>query len=462
MKADPGRAAMPERDPAERVKDFREVPLGLTPELARREAARCLQCPQAPCRKGCPVEIDIPGFIRLLKEGKEAEGIALIRETNSLPAVCGRVCPQEDQCEKLCVLGKKGKPVAIGALERYLADREGRAEAGRPAGSAGPPVAVIGSGPAGLTAAADLARMGYGVTVFEALHAPGGVLAYGIPAFRLPREILAAEVAKLEALGVAFRFNAVIEAGLTLEDLAREGFRAFFIGSGAGLPGFMGIPGENLVGVYSANEYLTRVNLMGAAEFPARATPVLRGRRVIVVGGGNVAMDSARTARRLGAEEVRVVYRRGRAEMPARVEEVHHAQQEGIEFRLLTLPVRYLAGENSRVASVQCLRMELGEPDASGRRRPVCVPGSEFTLPCDLAIVAVGNSPNPLIPRRVPELKTGPKGNILTDSETGATSLPGVFAGGDIATGAATVIEAMGAGKRAARGIDAYLRALRA
>jgi len=457
MTAKPERVRMPERPPAERIRDFEEVPLGLTPELARREAARCLQCPTAPCSAGCPVEIDIPGFIRLLREKREEEAIALIRRTNSLPAVCGRVCPQEDQCERHCVLGIKGEPVAIGALERYLSKREPESSPQPEPVRRGEPVAVVGSGPAGLTAAADLARMGFAVTVFEALHAPGGVMAYGIPAFRLPRSILEGEVARLAEMGVRFEYDTVIGATFSLDDLRDRGYRAFFIGSGAGLPRFMGIPGENLVGVYSANEYLTRVNLMGARHFPDWATPVSRGRRVIVVGGGNVAMDSARTALRLGAEEVTVVYRRSRREMPARHEEIVHAEQEGVVFHLLALPLSYRPDADGRVAVAQCQRMELGEPDASGRRSPVPIPGSEFEVACDTVIVAVGNSPNPLIPSREPGLETGRRGNLEVDPETGATSLPGVFAGGDIATGAATVIEAMGAGKRAARGIAAYL-----
>ncbi|HOO77281.1 MAG TPA: NADPH-dependent glutamate synthase [bacterium] len=454
---------MAELPAAERKKHFREVPLGYSPEEAGREAARCLQCPKAPCRQGCPVEIDIPGFIRRIREGDDAGGIALIRETNSLPAVCGRVCPQEEQCEKFCVLGKKGEPVAVGALERYLADRE---EAPRRTADGGSfsssfRVAVVGSGPAGLTAAGDLARLGYGVTVFEALHAPGGVMGYGIPAFRLPREILDREIERLKNRGVRLELNTVIGAGSSLDDLFRAGFSAVFIGSGAGLPRFMNIPGENLNGVYSANEYLTRVNLMGAARFPETGTPVLRGHDVGVVGGGNVAMDSARTALRLGAERVSVIYRRSREELPARRDEIGHAEEEGVRFLFLTLPTRYLGDERGRVREVECLRMELGEPDSSGRRRPIPIPGSEFVLPCDLAVVAVGNDPNPLVPRLTPGLETGPRGTITIDPETGKTSLPGVFAGGDIASGAATVIEAMGAGKRAARAIDDFLRARR-
>jgi len=457
MKADSSRVRMPEQDPGQRVKNFQEVPLGLSRELAVRESDRCLQCAKAPCRKGCPVEIDIPGFIQLIKEGDEAGAIGKIRETNSLPAICGRVCPQEDQCEKYCVLAGKGEPVAIGYLERYLSDRENddiKKSSGKPSG---PLVAVVGAGPAGLTAAADLVRNNYRVVIFEALHTSGGVLAYGIPAFRLPRSILEGEVSRLKSLGVEFCFNTVIGATLSIGDLFEEGYQAIFIGSGAGLPRFMKIPGENLAGVYSANEYLTRVNLMGAGAFPEFATPVSRGKHVIVVGGGNVAMDAARTALRLGADSVTVVYRRAREQMPARDEEILHAEEEGINFRLLALPLEYLSGDDGRVEKSVCLEMKLGEPDESGRRSPVPIPGSEFTMPCDLVVVAVGNSPNPLIPRHFPQLEIGRKGNIVVDPETGASSVPGIFAGGDITTGAATVIEAMGAGKVAARGIDSYL-----
>ncbi len=452
------RQKMAEQDPKARISNFDEVPRGFTPEQARAEAARCLQCKNAPCRSGCPVEIDIPAFILAIKEGNFAAAREKLLETNSLPAVCGRVCPQEDQCEKVCVLAKKGEPVAIGTLERFAADWEGE-EPGAPP-SAGPEkakVAVIGAGPAGLTAAADLARMGYRVTIFEALHQPGGVLVYGIPEFRLPKSIVFAEVEKVKKMGVKLELNQVVGATLSLEELFESGFEAVFVGTGAGLPRFMGIPGENLNGVYSANEYLTRVNLMKAYRFPEYDTPVIRGKKVGVIGGGNVAMDSARTALRLGAGEVTIVYRRSRAEAPARVEEVHHAEQEGVIFRFLTLPLRYIDDGKGWMEGMECQRMELGEPDDSGRRRPVPIPGSEFTIDCDLAVVAIGNDPNPLLPRALPELKLGRKGTIETDPETGATSIPGVFAGGDIATGAATVIEAMGAGKKAARGIDRYL-----
>jgi glutamate synthase (NADPH) small chain len=454
------RQKMTEQDPKARIKNFDEVPRGFTPEQARAEASRCLQCKNAPCRSGCPVEIDIPAFILKIREGDFAAAREKLLETNSLPAVCGRVCPQEDQCEKVCVLAKKGEPVAIGTLERFAADWKGE----EPSPSAGPEkakVAVIGAGPAGLTAAADLARMGYRVTIFEALHQPGGVLVYGIPEFRLPKSIVFAEVEKVKKMGVELELDQVVGATLSLEELFDSGFQAVFVGTGAGLPRFMGIPGENLNGVYSANEYLTRVNLMKAYRFPEYDTPVIRGKKVGVIGGGNVAMDSARTALRLGADEVLIVYRRSRAEAPARVEEVHHAEQEGVIFRFLTLPLKYLDDGKGWIKGMECQRMELGEPDDSGRRRPVPIEGSEFTIDCDLAVVAIGNDPNPLLPRALPELKLGRKGTIETDPETGATSIPGVFAGGDIATGAATVIEAMGAGKKAARGIDRYLSSVR-
>ncbi len=453
------RQKMAEQDPKERIANFDEVPYGFTPEQAKAEAARCLQCPKAPCRAGCPVEIDIPAFILKIKEGDFAAAREKLFETNSLPAVCGRVCPQEDQCEKVCVLAKKGDPVAIGTLERFAADWKGEGsgteKAPSPAKKA--KVAVIGAGPAGLTAAADLARMGYRVTIFEALHQPGGVLVYGIPEFRLPKAIVFAEVEKVKKMGVELEFDQVVGATLTVEELFDSGFKAVFVGTGAGLPRFMGIPGENLNGVYSANEYLTRVNLMKAFLFPEYDTPVIRGKKVCVIGGGNVAMDSARTALRLGADEVTIVYRRSRAEAPARVEEVHHAEQEGVIFKFLTLPLKYLDDGNGWIKGMECQRMELGEPDDSGRRRPVPIADTEFTIGCDLAVVAIGNDPNPLLPRALPELKLGWKGSIETDPETGATSVPGVFAGGDIATGAATVIEAMGAGKKAARGIDRSL-----
>ncbi len=454
------RQKMPEQTPFERVRNFDEVPYGFTEEAAREEAGRCLQCKKAPCREGCPVEIDIPAFIELIKEGDYPGAAKKLKETNALPAVCGRVCPQEDQCEKVCVLGRKGEPVAIGALERFAADweRVHEEEDAAPPKLSGPKVAVIGAGPAGITAAADLARRGYRITLFEALHEPGGVLIYGIPEFRLPKEIVAREVENVKKLGVELKLDQVVGNTITIDELFQDGFEAIFIGTGAGLPRFMKIPGENLNGVYSANEYLTRSNLMKAYRFPEYDTPIVRGKKVCVIGGGNVAMDSARTALRLGADQVSIVYRRTRNEMPARDDEIHHAEEEGVVFNFLTLPVRYLGDENGWATGMECLKMELGEPDDSGRRRPVPIEGSEFTLECDLAVVAIGNDPNPLVPRATPGLKTGRKGTIEVDPETGETSLPGVFAGGDITTGAATVIEAMGAGKRAARAIDDYLK----
>jgi len=454
------RVPMREQPPEERIRNFREVPLGYTPDEARAEASRCLQCKNPPCVKGCPVEVKIPQFIRKIREGDFIAAGRILFEDNGLPAICGRVCPQETQCEKLCVLGKKSEPVAIGRLERFAADytREHGREPLQPAKPSGKRVAVVGSGPAGLTCAADLARLGHEVTIFEAFHRPGGVLVYGIPEFRLPKDIVHAEVERLKRLGVKIVLNAVIGKWATVDELLNEeGFDAVFIGTGAGLPMFLGIPGENLGGVYSANEYLTRSNLMRAYDWPNYDTPIVRGRHVAVIGGGNVAMDSARTARRLGAERVYLVYRRSRQEMPARVEEVHHAEEEGIEFMFLTNPVEFLGDERGKVRAMRCQRMELGEPDESGRRRPVPIPGSEFELEVDTVIVAIGNMPNPLIPSTTPDLETARKGTIIADPETGQTSKPRVFAGGDIVTGAATVIEAMGAGKRAARAIHRLL-----
>ncbi len=453
------RQKMPEQSAEERVKNFREVPYGYPPETAKIEAARCLQCKTAPCRQGCPVEVRIPEFIRKIREGDFAEANRIIKGDNALPAVCGRVCPQEDQCEKLCVLAKKGESVAIGRLERFAADY-GLAQAPEtppPAAPTGRRVAVVGAGPAGLTCAGDLARLGHEVTIFEAFHAPGGVLVYGIPEFRLPKAIVQAEVDALKRAGVKIELNAVIGKVETIDELLAEGFDAVFIGTGAGLPNFMGIPGENLGGVYSANEYLTRSNLMKAYRFPDFDTPIIRSRRVAVVGGGNVAMDAARTALRLGAEEVRLVYRRSREEMPARIEEIHHAEEEGVRFELLTNPIEILGDDQGRTRGMRCLRMKLGEPDASGRRRPVPMPGSEFEVELDTVIIAIGNTPNPLIPSTTPDLKVGSHGTIVADKETGLTSKARIFAGGDIVTGAATVIEAMGAGKRAARAIHAQL-----
>lgn len=457
---------MPEQDPQVRAKNFNEVTLGYRDEDALNEAKRCLNCKHAPCRQGCPVQVDIPAFIKQIKEGDAGAAIATIKEVNSLPAVCGRVCPQEEQCEKYCVLAKKGEAVGIGRLERYAADRAGsNGQAIRTVANPdkGEKVAVIGSGPAGLTAAGDLAKLGYKVTVFEALHAPGGVLVYGIPEFRLPKDaVVKAEIDNLRKIGVEIIVNAVAGKTFTIDELMEEeGYQAVFIATGAGLPYFMGIPGENLNGVYAANEFLTRCNLMKAYKFPACKTPIHIGKRVAVVGGGNVAMDAARTALRLGADHVYIVYRRSEAELPARQEEVHHAKEEGIEFQLLTNPVAILGNEQGWVRALQCVRMELGEPDASGRRRPVEVKGSEFELEVDTAVIAIGQGPNPLVQSTTKGLEINKKGNIIADPETGATSKAGVFAGGDIVTGAATVILAMGAGKKAAAAIDQYLTAKR-
>ena len=454
---------MPEQDPKVRAKNFAEVTLGYTPELAKAEADRCLQCKTAPCRKGCPVEIDIPAFIQHIKTGDLDASIAKINEANGLPAVCGRVCPQEEQCEKYCVLAKKGEAVAIGRLERYVADTSRNKGAGineLEYAADAQKVAIVGSGPAGLSAAGDLAKMGYKVTMFEALHLPGGVLMYGIPEFRLPKdEVVQSEINNLRKLGVEIVVNAVIGSTFTVDELLEEeGFDAVFIGTGAGLPYFMEIPGENLNGVYSANEFLTRCNLMKAYQFPKSGTPIHVGNRVAVVGGGNVAMDGARTALRLGAEHVSIVYRRSEKELPARLEEIHHAKEEGIDFQLLTAPTAVLGNKDGWVTGLQCVRMELGEPDASGRRRPIEVPGSEFVLDVDTVIIAIGQGPNPLVQSTTKGLETNKKGNINAHAETGATSKPGVFAGGDIVTGAATVILAMGAGKKAAVAIDQYLQ----
>ncbi len=456
------RTTMPERDPRERIRDFDEVSYGYTEEQALAEAGRCLQCANPTCIEGCPVNIDIKTFIGRILDRDYAGGVATIKERNALPAVCGRVCPQEEQCEAACVLARKGEPVAIGRLERFLGDHDLACElehrcvpeVGEDSGFS---VAVVGSGPAGLACAGELRRLGHAVTIFESLHAPGGVLTYGIPEFRLPKSIVAAEIEMLEVIGVRIVTDAVIGATYTLDELlADQGFDAAFIGSGAGLPVFLGIPGENLNGVYSANEFLTRVNLMRAYEFPKADTPVWRGRKVAVIGGGNVAMDAARTAKRLGADEVFLVYRRSEDEMPARREEVHHAREEGIEFKMLCSPVEIL-GRDGWVTGLVATRMELGEPDESGRRSPRCVLGSEFTIGCDTVVIAVGTRANPLLTQATPDLEVSSKGYILTDEE-GATSKPGVFAGGDIVTGSATVILAMGAGKRAARSIDRYLR----
>jgi glutamate synthase (NADPH/NADH) small chain len=450
---------MPEQDPQERIKNFEEVAKGYTEEMAIEEANRCLSCKTRPCVAGCPVNIKIPEFISLIAEGKFKEAYLKIKETNSLPAICGRVCPQETQCELLCVRGKKGEPVAIGRLERFAADwymsHEEPEE--HEIKKNGRKVAVVGSGPAGLTCSGDLAKMGFDVTIFEAFHTPGGVLMYGIPEFRLPKELVQKEIDNVRKLGVEIKTNMVIGKSITVDELMEEGYEAIFIGSGAGLPSFMGIPGENLNGVYSANEFLTRINLMKAYLYPQVDTPIKAGKNVAVVGGGNVAMDAARCAKRLGAENVYIVYRRSEAEMPARVEEVHHAKEESIIFKLLTNPKRILGTEDGWVKGMECIEMKLGEPDASGRRRPVAIEGSEHVLDVDTVIIAIGQSPNPLIKSTTPDLKTHDWGGIIIDEETGATSKPGVYAGGDAVTGAATVILAMGAGKKAASAIAGYL-----
>ncbi len=454
---------MPEQTPQERIKNFNEVPFGYDAETAMREAARCLQCKDPKCVEGCPVEVDIPAFIQLIVEGKFDEGIKKLKEKNSLPAVCGRVCPQESQCEALCLRGKKGEPVAIGRLERFLADYElakGVETPPRPE-QTGKRVAVVGAGPAGLTAAGDLAKMGHEVVLFEAFHATGGVLRYGIPEFRLPKEkVLQREVDYIASLGVEIKTNVVVGKTITIDELFNEeGFQAIFIGTGAGLPQFLHIPGENLNGVFSANEFLTRANLMKAYLFPKHDTPIKLGRKVAVVGAGNVAMDSARTSLRLGAEEVHIVYRRSDKEMPARAEEIEHAKEEGVVFNLLTNPVRIIEDENGWVKGMECIKMELGEPDDSGRARPIPIEGSEFVFDVDTIVIAIGQSPNPLIPQTTPDLEIGRRGTI-TANEEGATSRAGIYAGGDIVTGAATVILAMGAGKVAARAIDSYLKTL--
>ena len=458
-KVTPFKTPMREQLPEERIKNNDEVPYGYSADEAVREAERCLQCKKPKCMEGCPVEIDIPGFINFIAEKKFKEGIMRIKEKNILPAICGRVCPQEEQCEKYCVVGKKNEPVAIGRLERFLADwerNEGKIEIPPKPAPTGKKVAVVGAGPAGITVAADLAKFGHEVIVYEALHKPGGVLVYGIPEFRLPKEIVFKEVDYLRNLGVKIYTDMVIGQIKSVQELFSE-FDAIFLGTGAGLPWFLEISGENLNGVYSANEYLTRANLMKSYLFPKYRTPIFKGKRVATVGGGNVAMDSARTALRMGAKKSIIIYRRSLAEMPARNEEIHHAQQEGVVFNILSNPVAFHGDEKGWLKEVECIRMKLGEPDASGRRRPVPIPNSNFRLSIDVAVISIGQSPNPLIPSTTPELEIGKHGNIVTDIKSGATSMKGVYAGGDVATGAATVILAMGAGKIAARNIHEYL-----
>jgi glutamate synthase (NADPH) small chain len=454
------RQAMPEQDPGDRVKNFDEVPCGYPLETAILEAKRCIQCKKPGCVEGCPVDVRIPEFIKQIAEGDFIGAARTLKETNCLPAVCGRVCPQEDQCEKTCILGKKGDPVAIGRLERFAADYErdrGAVTIPAVATPNGKKVAVIGAGPSGLTIAGDLVKLGYDITVFEALHKAGGVLIYGIPEFRLPKAIVEAEVDYLKKLGVKVVTNAVVGRLKTIDELFAEGFDAVYVAVGAGAPVFMDIPGENMSGIYSANEYLTRSNLMKAYLFPEYDTPIVRGKNVAVVGGGNVAMDSVRTALRLGAENAYIIYRRSEVEMPARKEEVHHAKEEGVQFLLLTNPVEYLGSKEGWVTGVKCIRMELGEPDASGRRSPVPMTGSEFVVDVDTVVVAVGTMANPIVPSTTPGLETNRKGYIITKGESGETSRRGVYAGGDIVTGSATVILAMGAGRKAAQAIHQAL-----
>ena len=456
----PNRVPMAEQSAEERIKNFKEVPLGYTEDEAGEEAKRCLQCKKPACMDGCPVEIDIPAFINLVAEGKFSEAAKKIKETNSLPAICGRVCPQEIQCESKCVIGKKGEPIAIGRLERFVADWEraqGKVEAPPRPKSKNKKVAVVGSGPAGLTVASDLVKLGYGVTLFEALHKTGGVLVYGIPEFRLPKAIVQAEVDFVESLGVEIKTNALIGKLHTIQELMDSGYDAVFIGIGAGGPMFMNIPGEELNGVYSANEFLTRSNLMKAYLFPEYDTPIKKNKKVAVVGAGNVAMDSVRTAIRLGADEVYLVYRRSEKEMPARNEEIERAKEEKAIFKLLTNPVRIISDEKGWAKAMECIQMELGEPDASGRRRPIPLKGSEFIIDVDAVIMALGTNANPLLPQATPGLELNKWGYITADEETCQTSIKGVYAGGDIVTGSATVILAMGAGRKAAKAIDKYL-----
>ena len=454
------RQKMPEQEPQKRIRNFEEVPLGYSEQTAIIEAKRCIQCKKPGCVGGCPVDVKIPEFIKEIAEGRFTEAALKLKETNGLPAVCGRVCPQEDQCEKECVLGKKGEPVAVGRLERFAADYErnaGKVSIPPAVKSNGKKIAVAGAGPAGLTIAGDLVKLGYDVTIYEALHKAGGVLVYGIPEFRLPKAIVEAEVEYLKKLGVKIETNFVIGRTKTIDELFTEGFNAVFIGVGAGAPVFMNIPGENLSGIYSANEYLTRSNLMKAYLFPEYDTPIVRGKKVAVVGGGNVAMDSVRTALRLGAERAMIIYRRTEVEMPARKEEVHHAQEEGVEFLMLHNPVEYIGNEAGWVTGMKCIKMELGEPDASGRRSPVPIKDSEFVIDVDTVVVAVGTMANPIVPATTTGLEVNKKGYIVTKDESGLTTREGIYAGGDIVTGSATVILAMGAGRKAANAIHEYL-----
>ncbi len=454
------KVVMPEQEPDVRNKNFSEVALGYTKEMAMEEANRCLNCPKKPCMDGCPVNVPIPGFIEKVAEGDFEAAYEIITSENALPAICGRVCPQENQCEGRCVRGIKGEPVAIGRLERFVADYHMANAVSEPVDvpKNGKKVAVVGCGPSGLTCAGELAKKGYEVTIFEALHKAGGVLSYGIPEFRLPKDLVAREIANVENLGVKIETNVIVGRSLTIDDLMADGYQAVFVGSGAGLPRFLNIPGENLLGVYSANEFLTRVNLMKAYKFPETPTPVKVGKNVAVVGAGNVAMDAARTAKRLGAENVYIVYRRGEDEVPARKEEVHHAKEEGIIFKLLNNPCE-IHGEDGWVTGIEVVKQELGEPDESGRRSPVPVEGSNYVIPVETVVIAIGQSPNPLIRQTTPGLDTQKWGGIIVDEDTMKTSKDGVYAGGDTVTGAATVILAMGAGKKAAKAIDEALSA---
>lgn len=453
------RQLMPKQPPDKRIHNFNEVSLGYSAEQAIVEASRCLQCRDSPCVKGCPVGINIPAFIKCVKEGDFDKSIAIIKERNSLPAMTGRVCPWENQCEAACILSKTGEPVAIGRLERFVADHEMKKGYKLPkiANPTGYKVAVVGSGPAGLTAAADLAKLGHSVVIFEALHKPGGVLSYGIPEFRLPKNIVKTEVSYVEKLGVSIETDIVIGKLITVDELLEQGFDAVFIASGAGAPNFLNLPGENLCGIYSANEFLTRSNLMKAYAFPEYDTPIKVGKTAAVIGGGNVAVDAARTALRLGADEVYIVYRRSEKEMPARIEEIENAKEEGVRFEFLTNPVRFLGDESGWIVQMECIRMELGEPDESGRRRPIQIKGSEFLMNVDTVVVAIGQKPNPLIPRTTKGLQITRWGTIVVDEKSGKTTKDRVWAGGDIVSGAATVIEAMGMGKKAAKSIHEYL-----
>jgi len=454
---------MPRQDPNVRARNFNEVALGYTHEMALQEANRCIQCPKRLCADGCPVNVDIPEFIKAIRDGNMPESVRIMKGKNALPGICGRVCPQETQCEEVCTLAKKGAPIAIGRLERYVADWERNHSSSLESSPnllppTGKKVAVIGSGPAGLTCAADLAKLGHKVTIFEALHVAGGVLMYGIPEFRLPKAIVQGEVDYVKSLGVDIRLDSVMGKLATVDELLENNYNAVFLGTGAGLPMFLDIPGENLNGVYSANEFLTRVNLMKAYLFPEYDTPIKIGKRVAVIGGGNVAMDAARCALRLGANEVYIIYRRSRVEMPARHEEVENAEEEGIIFKLLTNPKRFVGNDQGWITAMECYEMELGEPDTSGRRRPIIKEGSEFIIDIDVAVVALGTTPNPLIPSTTRGLETKKNGTVVADEETGKTVKDRVWAGGDVVTGAATVISAMGAGKRAAASIDTHLK----